>query len=537
MVGRAEPLRQRLASGIAVLALLAALVAAAFVALFTAAAQIEPRLLWEDVHLRRVVAFSFWQASLSTLLSVGLALPVARALSRRHEFPGREWLLKLLGLPLVVPTIVAVFGIVAVYGQSGLLNRVAGALGLPVGQYLYGLTGILIAHVFFNLPLAVRLLLPAWQSIPGETWRLAAQLGMESGHIVKHIEWPLLRQVVPQVSGLVFMLCFTSFAVVLTLGGGPAATTIEVAIYQALRYEFDLGQAGLLALLQLLFCALIVALIQLVGRTPHVEPLTGVRQLRPDLGGRGARAADYALVALAALSTLLPIIAVVMAGLTGPVLSVLGEWQTWRSLLLSLGIALCSASLAVAAAAAILVASRELRVNRYRDRSAEAMELGGSLILVVPPLVLGTGLFILLRPVVDVLAWAPVVVIGVNALMGMPYVIRLLGPPMTRITQRHDRLCASLGLGGWARFRIIEWPLLRAPIGLSLALCAALSTGDLGVIALFGSQQTTTLPLLLYQRLAAYRMDEAAVTALVLLLLCLALFVVIERSVAGRARA
>ncbi len=242
-------------------------------------------------------------------------------------------------------------------------------------------------------------------------------------------------------------------------------------------------------------------------------------------------------MALAALSTLLPIVAVVMAGVTGPVLSVLGEWQTWRSLLLSLGIALCSASLAVAAAAAILVASRELRVNRYRDRSAEGMELGGSLILVVPPLVLGTGLFILLSPVVDVLAWAPAVVIGVNALMGMPYVIRLLGPPMTRITQRHDRLCASLGLGGWARFRIVEWPLLRAPIGLSLALCAALSTGDLGVIALFGSQQTTTLPLLLYQRLAAYRMDEAAVTALVLLLLCLALFVVIERSVAGRPRA
>ena len=118
--------------------------------------------------------------------------------------------------------------------------------------------------------------------------------------------------------------------------------------------------------------------------------------------------------------------------------------------------------------------------------------------------------------------------------MGMPYAVRLLGPPMARVTQRHDRLCASLGLQGRARLRLVEWPLLRAPIGLSLALCAAISTGDLGVIALFGTQHTTTLPLLLYQRLASYQMGAAAVTALVLLLLCLALFMVLERFVGGR---
>jgi thiamine transport system permease protein len=166
-----------------------------------------------------------------------------------------------------------------------LLNRIAAVVGLPPRQYLYGLTGILIAHVFFNLPLAVRLLLPAWQSIPGESWRLAAQLGMRSSHILLYIEWPVLRQSVPLVAGLVFMLCFTSFAVVLTLGGGPLATTVEVAIYQALRFDFDLPRAGLLALLQLFFCGAIVTVLQLLGRTPDIEPLTGVQHMRPDLGG------------------------------------------------------------------------------------------------------------------------------------------------------------------------------------------------------------------------------------------------------------
>jgi thiamine transport system permease protein len=216
---------------------------------------------------------------------------------------------------------------------------------------------------------------------------------------------------------------------------------------------------------------------------------------------------------------------------------VLSDGQLWHSVFLSLTIAICSAVLAVAGAAAILLTSRELRVNRHRDRMADSMELAGSLILAVPPLVLGTGVFIWLSPTINVFAAAPIIVIGVNALMGMPYVIRLLGPPMTQLTQRHDRLCASLGISGWTRFRLVEWPQLRASIGVSLALCAALSTGDLGVIALFGNQQTTTLPLLLYQRLGAYQMNEAAVTALILLLLCLSLFVAIERVFGGRRRA
>ena len=56
------------------------------------------------------------------------------------------------------------------------------------------------------------------------------------------------------------------------------------------------------------------------------------------------------------------------------------------------------------------------------------------------------------------------------------------------------------------------------------ALVAALSFGDLGAIALFGTPNTTTLPLLIYQQLGAYHLDAAAVTALLLVALALRLF-------------
>jgi ABC-type sulfate transport system permease component len=49
-----------------------------------------------------------------------------------------------------------------------------------------------------------------------------------------------------------------------------------------------------------------------------------------------------------------------------------------------------------------------------------------------------------------------------------------------------------------------------------LCLRLALSLGDLGAIALFGSDRIITLPWLLYQKLGSYRTDDAAGLALLL---------------------
>ena len=523
--------------GALALGLLALLVGGALAALAAAAPTFAPGALWADAYLRHVVVFTIWQALLSTLLSVGAAVPVARALARRRAFPGRTALLRLFGLPLVIPTIVAVFGIVAVYGQAGAINRLAAALGLPVGQYLYGLGGILIGHVFFNLPLATRLLLPAWESVPGETWRLASQLGMRSAAIFRLIEWPLLRQALPGVAGLVFMLCFTSFAVVLVLGGGPAATTIEVAVYQALRFDFDLARTVTLALVQIGLCAAFVGLGQALGRPMPLAPTAQRPQDRPDLGTLAGRLGDALAIAVAGLYVLLPLATVLYAGLAGPLGAVLRQPALWQAAARSLAVALAAGSLSLALGWALLITARELRLRRYRPRLADLVEVGGSLVLVVPPLVLGAGLFVLLSPVADVFSVALGLVVIVNAVMGLPYVIRVLGPPVMRVAEQHDRLCASLGIAGWNRLRLVEWPAARKAAGLALALVSALAAGDLGAIALFGTQDTATLPLLLYQRLSSYRLGEAAVTALVLVALSLGLFAAIERAVGGRGRA
>ena len=480
--------------------------------------------LWQSRYLAGVVSFSIWQATLSTIISVGLAVPVARAFARFGHFPLRKLVLRLFGLPLVTPAVVAVLGIVSVYGSNG---------WLPLGRDLYGLNGILLAHLFFNLPLAVRILLPVWSSIPTPYWHLSQQLQFNQWQQWRHLEWPALRETLPGAGLLVFMLCLTSFAVVLTLGGGPKSTTLEVAIYQSLRFDFDPLQAVMLALLQLILCASVAAFALLWQKMPEVE--MSLTLYEASTASRRS-SVNAVLILVTVIFVAMPLLAMLLDAMSGSILTVMTDANLWRAARLSIGIGLSSAFISVLVAWLILRSSADL-AYRGRKHAAAGLELSAQVIYVVPPLVLGTGLFVLIAPYFNVFDWALPIVIVINALMGLPFALRSLGPSMRQNRMRYHRLCESLNICGWQRLRLVEWPSIRRPAGLAAALVAALAMGDLGVIALFGSPQTTTLPLMLYHQLGAYLVSEAAVTAVFLLLCCLITFWLLERVIGGRRHA
>lgn len=521
--------------GFLALAIVLLLVGGALAALLAAATTLPVASLLADSYLRHVIGFTLWQAALSTALSVGLAIPVARAFARQSRFPGRDWLLRLFLLPMVTPVIVAVFGIVAVYGTAGWVNSLLAAFGLAPQSHLYGLPGILIAHVFFNLPLAVRLLLGAWDAVPGETWRLAAQLGMRPGVIFRVIEWPMLRERLPGAALIVFLLCFMSFAAVLGLGGGPAATTLEVAMYQALRFDFDLDRAVALALLQVLFCATIALFARRLAVALPAAGGQGRPIERDDRDRLSARLGDGACILLACVVLLPPLVAVLIDGLTGPVVGAVSDPALGAAMLRSLGIGLAAGLLATMLALGLGQLMRGLRRMPGLAWAAAAVELAGMATVVISPLVLGTGFFLLLRGASGTAPVALAAIATINGLMALPYVLRILAPAVLAAADRHDRLCAALGVAGWNRWRIVDWPTLKRSIGVALGFAAAFSAGDLGAAALFGGSEATTLPLLLFQQLGAYRVDQAAVTALLLLLTSLGLFALFERVIGGHA--
>ncbi|MDF1874036.1 thiamine/thiamine pyrophosphate ABC transporter permease ThiP [Vannielia sp.] len=465
------------------------------------------------------IAFTLWQAAASAVLSVALAVPVARALARRR-FVGRGAVITLMGAPFILPSIVAVLGLVAVFGRSGAVNWLLGGLGLPEVS-LYGPQGVILAHVFFNLPLATRLLLQGWLAIPAERFRLAASFGMGPGAILRWLEWPMLRAVVPGALMLIFALCLTSFAVALTLGGGPKATTVELAIYTAFKFDFDLGAASVLALVQFALASCAAALAWGVARPSGFGAGLGGVVRRWD-GGGWLRVQDALAVGLAALFLAGPLLAVCLRGAAGLFDLPL---SVWAALGRSLAVALGSTALCLALALPLALAAR-------RGLWVQVLAV---LPIAASPLVMGTGLFLLsyrwVRPD-EIALW---VTAAVNAVLALPFALAVMLPAAREMRQGSGRLAESLGMRGVARLRLVVLPAMRRAMGFSAGLAAALSMGDLGVITLFADAQSRTLPYELYSLMGSYRMEQAAGAALLLLVSSLALFWLFDRG--GRADA
>lgn len=453
--------------------------------------------------------FTVLQATLSALFSVLLAVPVARALARR-QFIGRGLLITVMGAPFILPVIVAVLGLLTVFGRSGFVNQALIWAGLPLFQ-IYGLHGVVLAHVFFNLPLATRLLLQGWQGIPAERFRLAASLGFTPLDVFRQLELPMLRNTLPGAAMVIFAICLSSFAVALTLGGGPRATTVELAIYQAFRFDFDLGRAAVLAMIQMALVTLAAVLVLRLGRMESFGRGMDRPARRWEAENWPLRCLDMAVIVAAAVFILLPLGAVVWRGLPGAMeLPV----QVWRAAWVSIVMALASTLVAVALALALA------HLALYHRR----IEAVGLLGIAASPFVIGTGLFLLINPFSDPARWAFVVTALVNALAALPFALRVLIPSLRDVIRDFGPLADSLGLTGFARLRWLVLPRLRRPLGFAAGLAAALSMGDLGVIALFADPERATLPLQILRLMGAYRMEAAAGAGLLLLMLSLALF-------------
>lgn len=526
--GPISPIGLGLATGLLVLA------AAAIGALISVAGQGSAKTGGDIVQ---VAIFTAMQASLSALLSLALAIPVARACWRRASTWRAAWMLPFSFLPVVMPTTVAATGLIAVWGQRGLVSDGLNFLGLDGLPPIYGLGAVLLAHVFFNAPLMLRVLNGALASVPAAQWRLSAQWGLSEWDRFRLVEWPALRPVIPGLLALVFLLCFTSFSLILMLGGGPAVTTLEVNIYTALRFDFDMALAGKLALVQLAICGLVVVILtRLTGRSWAATPRSdGAAPEQKGDTSRRSQITDGLALMLFVIITMLPVMAILVRGL-GPHLFEVISWPAFhRSAITSVLIALASGCLATGLA--LILASARTRRNAA-TLPVWPLDLSISLYLSVSAIVLGTGLFILLRSIADVFVLAPVLVMLGNMLIALPFAYRILEGRLAALAATHDRLCAGLGLRGWRRLRLVTLPAITQELGFAAGLSSALSLGDMTIVALFGSQQFQTLPWLLYQTMARYRAGEAAALSLWLLGLTFLLFLgfTLSARILGRRR-
>ncbi len=480
-----------------------------------------------DPYLWRVIRFTFLQAILSVCCSILPAIFVALALYH-HDFIGKAFLLRLCNMTLVLPVLIAIFGLLTLYGQQGWIAQICHWLGIQYTFNIYGLHGILIAHVFFNLPLACRLFLQILEAIPSEQQKIAAQLGFTHWQRFKFIEWPALQRQVLPTGALIFMLCFASFTVVLSLGGGPSNSTLELAIYEALRYDFDPKQAALLSLLQLTFCLIIVSISQRFSRWLPIEQRVE-QHWRPSLTGFWLYFIDYFSIIIALILLLPPLIAIIVNGINSTLSTVFTDKLLWQAIGTSLIISVSAGLLTLLLTFLLLWSCRQLYFDGYRKLS-NLLSSCSLLILAIPTIVLTSGCFILFINTVGLPKSPFLLLIIINALMALPYSMKLLANPMYVIYERYNYLIQSLAIPLFSRIKLVELTALQQPIRQALAFSCVLSMGDLSVITLFGNDSFFTLPYYLYGQLSAYRSNNAAVSAFIMLLLCLLIFTFIEKS-------
>ena len=391
-----------------------------------------------------------------------------------------------------------------------------------------------MAHVYLNASFAARALLHSFESIPKEKYKLAKSLNFSVFERFLYVEYPALKSTLLSIGSTIFLLCFTSFAVVLLLGGSPSYNTLEVAIYEAVKLDFDIAMALKLALIQLTISAVLVVFSS--GFRVGLSNLKTSTMQIPWRESKVLQVAQWSIIFVFTLFFVLPLVVIVLDGIGADFSRILTQTLFIKSFVTSVVLATVSSILTVIIAILLSDTRRSLTLHtRLADKPFSKMlnaivAFSGNLYLAIPSLVLGLGFFLMSQKYEgSIFIWSTIALLTANILMSLPFALSVLTPAMHKTAQRYDRLSLSLGLTKKQRWVYIEYPYLKSSLGYVFALAFCLSLGDLGIIALFGSDEFTTLPWYLYQLMGSYRTSDAAGVALILLVLVLSVFVLIPR--------
>jgi thiamine transport system permease protein len=460
---------------------------------------------------RSLLAFTLWQAAASTALTLVAGLPLAWVLGT-FRFRGRSLLRALVLVPFVLPTVVVAAGFVAL---------------LPTAAER-GIGPVLAAHVFFNIAVVVRVVGGAWAAQSPTAWEAAAVLGAGPVRRLREVTLPLLAPAIGAAAALTFLFCFTSFGVVLVLGG-PTRTTLETEIYNQAARAFDLRTAAALSIVQLVAVGLVLAAgAWLERRSAAARDLSREADVLRRPSRREALSAVAAVIlTLAFLAA--PIVMLVARSLDTPAgtglafYRALGRETTallvppWETAVWSLAFAAAATAIAL-----VLGSLASLALARIRPTTLDAavlLPLGASAVM------LGFGFVIAFDdPPLDIRgAWWLVPV--AQALVAVPFVIRILVPALRSIEPRLHEAAATLGASPRRTLREIDLPLAARALAGAAGFAFAVALGEFGATVFVARAEHPTLPVAIFRflgRPGAENQGTAAALAVVLAALTVA---------------
>jgi len=467
----------------------------------------------------QTVLFTVYQAILSTLLTVLLGLPCA-VLFARYSFPGKSLLRTLTAVPFMLPTVVVAAGFNALLGPRGWLNlALMGAFGLdsPPISFVGTLVAILVAHVFYNTTIVIRIVGTALSSLDPKLSQAARSLGASSPRVWWNLVLPMLRPSLVAACLLVFLFDFTSFGVILLLGG-PSFATLEVQIYIQALQLLNLPLASLLAFIQLLCTLAFSVFYTRYAARSFVEtaPRPGALNLRKSTSSAEKMFIAVMLIVVWLLFVL-PVLALplrsvsrldaargqrgqVQPGLTTdyyselfvnrrdsvfyvpPVQAALNS--------LTYAAATVALSLLLGFPAAIALAKPGL-LEKILDPIL-IIPLGASAVTLGLGFILAFGR-LLIHPWMVPLA---------HTLVALPFVIRVLQPALAAIPARLRQAASSLGASPFRTWQTVDWPILRRATLSAASFAFTISLGEFGATTLVSRPEYPTIPIAIYRFLS-----------------------------------
>ncbi|WP_419864240.1 ABC transporter permease [Candidatus Poriferisodalis sp.] len=453
--------------------------------------------------IRGVMWFTIWQAVASTALTLAVGIPAAAALARLRPRT-RRVVRAVITVPFVLPTVVVAGAFEAVFDRFGLDG---GTLSLH-----HTVWAILLAHVFFNYAVVVRTVGSWWAGLDGRNADAAAVLGATPVRTFRHVTWPLLRPAVAAAAAVTFLFSFTSFGVILILGG-PTRATVETEIYRYAITRLDFATASALALCQLVAVAALVALAGVAERRRAVA-----RRAPGRTAPRRRRSVIAVNAAVAAVLLGVPIITLVErsfatgAGYGVANFAALADrvqmlpTTALAALRHSLGFAVLATLIAtgIGALASFVVVGGRAHAARPAGpgRLRQLFDVGLTLPLGVSAVTVGLGMLLALDtpPLEFRTAWWIIPV--AHALVGMPFVVRTLVPTLRSIDDRLREAASVLGAGPLRTRREVDVPIASRAVAVGAAFAFAVSLGEFGATAFLPRRpDTLTAPLALFRLL------------------------------------
>ena len=501
------------------------------------------RRLFSNTYYVRTLWFTFWQAAVSTLLTLALALPGAYVMAR-YRFFGKKMLQSLAAVPFVLPTVVVASAFQALLGPHGLVNvgLMQGLdLSAPPIRLNHTVWFILMAHVFYNYTVVLRIVGGFWSRLERSLGEAAQMLGASPWQTFRKITLPLLRPAILAAGLLVFIFCFSSFGVILILGG-PRFATIEVEIYRQAVHLFNLPMAAALSVVQIVFTFGVMWVYTGLQRHAAVSltPESSAKaQRRPETrrdrlvvgfnGGLIVLLLGMPLMALVARSFTTQngfSLAFYRALFENPVQSVFFV-PPLQAVAYSVGFAGLTLVFAVALGlpAAWFLSEPKGRLAALLDPvfmlplSTSAVTLGFGFIIALdePPLNLRTSL--LLVPLA-------------HTLVAFPFVVRSILPALRSIPQSLREAAALLGASPLQVWRAVDLPIMGRALLIGAVFAFTVSLGEFGATVFVARPQTPTMPLAIYRFLGqpgAVNYGQAMAMSSLLMLVTAAGFLLLER--------